>query len=302
MLSQSQLKPNLSQAKRHPRKPYSYGQLLQAETQVVYSEIWGLFSRLANNRVLAQFSMGILVFTVFARCLSEPYWSPTTQTTALLLSTQIHLPWQFYLVGQKKPEGTISSYHLPSDKWADPGCRSLTSRNPPHPKNRSGLGNTWQKQSVAPDIVYYFSCQKSLHLNALLDIQIRVRGEESLSLRLMKGFAVGFKRGEYKYFVRNWHFWLIKKGNYCISFLCLQSQSSTTGHESSHVLTWAWQKWGAGTMVSAQPSRSPSKVIPIHRFACSHSEKPNECLDCSTTGSLLFLEEGESVSFFFIYI
>lgn len=190
MLSQSQLKPNLSQAKRHPRKPYSYGQLLQAETQVVYSEIWGLFSRLANNRVLAQFSMGILVFTVFARCLSEPYRSPTTQTTALLLSTQIHLPWQFYLVGQKKPEGTISSYHLPSDKWADPGCRSLTSRNPPRPKNRSGLGNTWQKQSVAPDIVYYFSCQKSLHLNALLDIQIRVRGEESLSLRLMKGFLL----------------------------------------------------------------------------------------------------------------
>lgn len=140
MLSQSQLKPNLSQAKRHPRKPYSYGQLLQAETQVVYSEIWGLFSRLANNRVLAQFSMGILVFTVFARCLSEPYWSPTTQTTALLLSTQIHLPWQFYLVGQKKPEGTISSYHLPSDKWADPGCRSLTSRNPPPPQEPVWFG------------------------------------------------------------------------------------------------------------------------------------------------------------------
>lgn len=60
------------------------------------------------------------------------------------------------------------------------------------------------------DTIYYFSCQKCLHLNVLLDIQIRVRREESFSPRLMKGLAGGFEHGEGEYFVRNWHFELIR--------------------------------------------------------------------------------------------
>lgn len=46
----------------------------------------------------------------------------------LLFTTKIHLPWEFYLVGQKKLEGKISSYQFPSDKWTDPGRSSLMSR------------------------------------------------------------------------------------------------------------------------------------------------------------------------------
>lgn len=61
-----------------------------------------------------------------------------------------------------------------------------------------------------PDTIYYFSCQNCLHLNVLLDIQIRVRGEESLSLRLMKGFAMGFEHGECEYVARNWQLELIR--------------------------------------------------------------------------------------------
>lgn len=60
------------------------------------------------------------------------------------------------------------------------------------------------------DTTYYFSCQKCLHLNVLLGIQIRGRGEESFSLRLMKGFAGGAEHGECEYFVRNWHLELIR--------------------------------------------------------------------------------------------
>lgn len=44
----------------------------------------------------------------------------------------------------------------------------------------------------------------------LLDIQIRVRGEESLSPRLMKGFAMGFERGECEYIARSWQLELIR--------------------------------------------------------------------------------------------
>lgn len=61
-----------------------------------------------------------------------------------------------------------------------------------------------------PDIIYYFSCQKCLHLNVLLDIQIRVRGEESLSPRLMKGFAVCLEHRECEYIARNWQLELIR--------------------------------------------------------------------------------------------
>lgn len=60
------------------------------------------------------------------------------------------------------------------------------------------------------DTIYYFSCQKRLHLNVLLDIPIRVRGEESFPQKLMKGFAGGFEHGECEHFVRDWHFELIR--------------------------------------------------------------------------------------------
>lgn len=58
--------------------------------------------------------------------------------------------------------------------------------------------------------MYYFSYQKCLHLNVLLDIQIRVRGEESLSPRLMKGFAMLFEHRECEYIARNCQLELIR--------------------------------------------------------------------------------------------
>lgn len=99
----------------------------------------------------------------------------------------------------------MSRYQLPLEQQTDTqwGIFPSLASNP-------ALTNTWKKQSVVPDIIYYFSCQKCLHLNVLLDIQISVRGEESFSSRLMKSFAGSCEHRECEYFVRNWHIGLIR--------------------------------------------------------------------------------------------